>query len=152
MAKKVAAKKTVTKKATARKVAVKKVAVKKVAARKAPASKVTRKRTAASTPRKRTTARGTTARKRRISPEQALARTRELLAEKQQQDREPAPWQQLDQAHSGIPPQADGFQSSGAAAKQVDLHAAESRMKAIQGSMSARDRRNQGKRDHRGEE
>lgn len=44
-----------------------------------------------------------------------------------------------------------GFVSSEAAGKALELHAAESRMKAIQGSAGTQDRRSQGKRDHRGE-
>ena len=42
-------------------------------------------------------------------------------------------------------------QSTEAAGKALELHAGESRMKAIQGSAGTQDRRNQGKRDHRGE-
>lgn len=70
--------------------------------------------------------------------------------QKQQHDREPAPWQLLDETSPGNSPRP-GFQSDEAANKNVELHAAESRMKAIQGAAGVRDRRNQGKRDHRGE-
>nr|WP_229730973.1 hypothetical protein [Pseudoxanthomonas indica] len=99
---------------------------------------------------KRAGRRGTT--RKSVTPAQALAKTQALLARKRQHDREPAPWQQLDHGHNAAAPKESGAQSPAAANKQVELHAAESRMKAIQGSMSARDRRSQGKRDHRGDE
>jgi hypothetical protein len=85
-----------------------------------------------------------------ITPEQALEQARMLLEQKQEHDRQPAPWQQLD--HEGQPTsQASGFVSAEAAVRANELHAAESRLKAIQGSSGTQDRRNQGKRDHRGE-
>ncbi|WP_176520144.1 hypothetical protein [Pseudoxanthomonas wuyuanensis] len=83
-----------------------------------------------------------------MTPRQALARTRKLLEQKQQARREVQPWQLLDgapQAHASGP----ALQSPEAAGKALELHAGESRMKAIQGSVGTRDRRNQGKRDHR---
>ena len=42
-----------------------------------------------------------------------------------------------------------GFQSDEARAKAEELHAGESRMQAIQGSIGTQDRHNQGKRDSR---
>ena len=102
-------------------------------AAKASAKKVARKRT----PKK-------------ITPAQALANARSLLEQKLEHDRQPAPWQHLDQETHGATPEA-GFASAEAASKAHELHAAESRMKAIQGSAGTQDRRNQGKRDHRGE-
>ena len=86
----------------------------------------------------------------KITPEQALQTAKALLEQKQEHDRQPAPWQQLDENGHGSTP-GTGFVSSEAAAKALELHAAESRMKAIQGSSGTQDRRNQGKRDHRGE-
>jgi hypothetical protein len=76
-----------------------------------------------------------------------LAVTRKLLEQKQAHDRESQPWQLLDPHHAQMHEPA--LQSSEAAEKAVELHAAESRMKAIQGSAGTQDRRNQGKRDHR---
>ncbi|WP_225583166.1 hypothetical protein [Pseudoxanthomonas sp. PXM02] len=73
-----------------------------------------------------------------------------MLEQKQEHDRQPAPWQHLDHEGQGGAPGA-GFVSNEAAGKAMELHAAESRMKAIQGSAGTQDRRNQGKRDHRGE-
>ncbi|WP_408953908.1 hypothetical protein [Lysobacter sp. Hz 25] len=83
----------------------------------------------------------------RITPEQALANTRQLLEAKQEQAREAQPWQQLDSKHGQVP--QSGPQSPGAAQKAEELHAAESRMDAIQGSIGTQDRHNQGKRDNR---
>nr|WP_231118134.1 hypothetical protein [Lysobacter silvisoli] len=82
-----------------------------------------------------------------ITPEQALANTRQLLEAKQERDRQPAAWQQLDPGHGQVP--RDGPQSPSAAAKAEELHAGESRMQAIQGSIGTQDRHNQGKRDNR---
>lgn len=84
---------------------------------------------------------------RKITAQQALANTRELLAAKQKHDQEPQPWQALDPEHGHQP--NEGFQSASAAAKAEELHAAESRMQGIQGSISTHDRHNQGKRDNR---
>ena len=84
---------------------------------------------------------------RKPTPAQALARTKELLAQKQAHDREVQPWQQLDPQHTHVAEQ--GRQSLEAADKVTELHAAESRMKAIQGSIGTQDRHNQGKRDKR---
>lgn len=84
---------------------------------------------------------------RKPTPAQALARTKELLALKQVHDREVHPWQQLDRHHAHMAEQ--GHQSMAAADKAAELHAAESRMKANQGSAGTQDRHNQGKRDNR---
>lgn len=111
---------------------------KKVAARKKAAAKTaTAKNTIAAK-----------ATRRPLTPKQALKRTRKLLEEKQARDREPKPWETLGgtQPDPGQP----GYQSSSAARRSRELHAAESRIPAIQGSISTRDRINQGKRDHRG--
>lgn len=83
----------------------------------------------------------------RITPEQALANTRALLKAKQEHDRQPPPWQALD-GMPGAAPQA-GFQSDEAAQKATELHAGESRMQAIQGSVGTQGRHAQGKRDKR---
>ena len=87
-------------------------------------------------------------RKTAITPEQALAQTRELLQAKQQHDREPRAYQLLDeQAQPGHP--EPGYQSGSAKSKAQELHAGEVRLEPIHGSISTRDRRSQGKRDHR---
>ena len=83
----------------------------------------------------------------KITPEQALANTRALLEAKKEHDRQPQPWQMLDQ-HAG-PVDHAGYQSPEAADKAEQLHEGESRMQAIQGSISSTDRKNQGKRDAR---
>jgi hypothetical protein len=82
-----------------------------------------------------------------ITPEQALAQTRALLEAKQARDHEPKPWE----APGGGEPVAGspGYQSDSAARRAKRLHAAEARLPAIQGSVSTRDRVNQGKRDRR---
>ena len=87
-------------------------------------------------------------RKRGITPKQALANTLALLEAKQEHDRQPLPWQQFAAPHAHHPATPDS-QSPEAAQKAVELHAGESRMQAIQGSISTTDRRNQSKRDHR---
>ena len=76
-----------------------------------------------------------------------MANTRALLEAKQEHDREPQPWQALDSERSHVP--QPGFQSDEARAKAEELHAGESRMQAIQGSIGTQDRHNQGKRDSR---
>jgi hypothetical protein len=159
--KKAATKKAVAKK-TASKAATKKTVATKPLAKKA-ASKSTTKRAAApvkravKSPAKATTTQAarSTAKKtprparkpRGITPEQALANTRALLEAKQAHDREPPPWQLLETpgGHASPP----GFQSDEARIKAEELHAGESRMQAIQGSISTQDRHQQGKRDAR---
>ncbi|MCY7355788.1 MAG: hypothetical protein LH470_12085 [Lysobacter sp.] len=85
---------------------------------------------------------------RKITPEQALANTRALLEAKKEHDRQPQRWQLLDQ-QAGPVDHAAGYQSPEAADKADQLHEGESRMQAIQGSISSSDRKNQGKRDSR---
>lgn len=84
---------------------------------------------------------------RKISPEQALANTRGLLEAKRGHDRQQQSWQALGPAapHPG----SEGFQSPSAMDRAEELHAGESRMTAIEGSVSTRGRQEQGKRDHR---
>ena len=87
-------------------------------------------------------------RKRGITPKQARANTLSLLEAKQENDRQPPPWQQFTAPHAHHPTAPDS-QSPEAVQKAVELHAGESRMQAIQGSISTTDRRNQSKRDNR---
>lgn len=76
---------------------------------------------------------------------QALAITRKLLKDKQERDGQIPAWQQTSgESSGGLDP---GFQSSEARGKAQELHAGEIRLKPIHGSISTRDRRNQGKRD-----
>ena len=92
---------------------------------------------------------GKATRKRRITPEQALAQTQALLEAKQAQDAAPKPWQ--DAPGGGVSADGQpGYQSGAAKRRALRLHQAEARIPAIQGSVSTRDRINQGKRDHRG--
>lgn len=88
-------------------------------------------------------------RKRRITPEEALAQTQTLLEAKHARDSEPKPWEDI----GGTGPAAGepGYQSAGAERRARRLHAAEIRLPATQGSISTRDRVNQGKRDQRGQ-
>lgn len=150
--KKTAAKKAATKVArkqpaakTGRKTAAKKTAKKaaKKTAKKAagPVRKAAKKPAAGKAPARRTAAR------RRVSPEKALENTRRLLEAKHERDRTAQSWQALDPAVDHAP--EPGYQSSQAARKAQELHAGEARMAPIHGSISTRDRRNQGKRDHR---
>lgn len=179
-ARKTAPKKSATKKTTTRKTATRKTETKKVATRNASTGRVstgTRTVVEAGAPKKaaiakkaaskavmpsRRPATGAKSRKavrpaaggRRkaptLTPEQALARTRELLQAHQEHARETPAWRQLEDPHAA--PQAVGaadHASAEAEARLRELHAGESRMRAIQGSVSTHDRRNQRKRDHR---
>ncbi|MEN1939514.1 hypothetical protein WCE39_00200 [Luteimonas sp. MJ174] len=139
-----AAKQPATKKAATKKAATKKSAVENAAGAEAASPKTAPKRAAA-----RKTAARTAAAPRRLSPERALANTRKLLEAKQERDRSPQPWQSLDPGVEHVP--QPGYQSPQAASKAQDLHAGESRMASIHGSMSTTDRHNQGKRDGRGD-
>ena len=150
-----AAKKAAAKKTASKAVAKKTVASKPLAKKAASASTM---KGAARAPAKAagTRAAGSAAKKspsrparkpRGITPEQALANTRALLEAKQAHDREPPPWQSLE-TPGGQAPQS-GFQSDEARIKADELHAGESRMQAIQGSISTQDRHQQGKRDAR---
>jgi hypothetical protein len=96
--------------------------------------------TAKAPPRKRASRRGPT-------PERALENIRSLLEAKHERDRTPQPWQSLDPVADHTP--EAGYQSPQAASKAKELHAGEARLASIHGSISTRDRRNQGKRDHR---
>ena len=148
-AKKTAAKKTPVKKAVAKKAVAKKAVAKKPAAQKPAPKKAVAKKAAAKT----AAARKAPARKaasRRVSPQKALENTRSLLEAKHERDRTPQPWQSLDPVTDHVP-QA-GYQSPQAAGKAGELHAAEARLAPIHGSISTRDRRNQGKRDHRNDD
>ncbi|WP_024890534.1 hypothetical protein [Luteimonas huabeiensis] len=86
-------------------------------------------------------------RRARITPEQALERTRALLEAKQARDREPKPWEAVAHGEGGAA--QPGYQSDAAARRAEQLHEAEARLPAIHGSNSTRDRLNQGRRDHR---
>jgi len=79
---------------------------------------------------------------------QALRSTRKVLEAKQAEARQAKPWQDAG-GHGGQVP-SDGFQSGAAARRAGDLHAAESRLPAIHGSIGTRGRINQGKRDSKG--
>jgi hypothetical protein len=83
-----------------------------------------------------------------LTPERALARTRELLQVHQEQARQTPAWRLLEEPHAAHP-EGEGHAPAEVAAKIQELHAGESRMRAIQGSASTHDRRNQRKRDHR---
>jgi hypothetical protein len=76
-----------------------------------------------------------------------LANTRRLLEAKQAHDRQPPPWQQFDAAQKQVP--KTGYQSAEAEEKARELHEGESRLPAIEGSVSTSDRRHQAKRDGR---
>lgn len=82
-----------------------------------------------------------------ISPKRALANTRKLLEAKQARERDGQPWQTLDPQQDHLP--EAGYQSGHAGEVAENLHAAESRIPSIQGSISTRDRKNQGRRDRR---
>lgn len=127
-----------------------KTATGKAVAAKAGASGGGANKTAKTSARK--TAKKTAERKsatRKLTPKQALKRTRALLEAKQARDREPKPWETLG-GHGPDAAGQPGFQSGTAARRALELHAGEARIPAIQGSISTRDRINQGKRDHRG--
>jgi hypothetical protein len=158
-AKKTAFKKAAVKKSAAKKTAVNKTAAKKTAAKKTAAKKASPRKTAPATsragksaPEKARTGKAVPAKRARkaskapISPDQALANTRALLEAKKRHDREGAAWQHLDGAAS---PPAGRYQSPEARSRAEELHAGESRMTAIEGSISTRDRKNQAKRDKR---
>lgn len=85
---------------------------------------------------------------RKITPKQALRRTRKVLAAQQARAREPQPWQ--DPAVHGGQVAGEGYQSGAAARKAEARHAGEARLPAIQGSIATRGRISQGKRDSKG--
>lgn len=119
-------------------------ATKKAAGKKATAKKAATGKAAKKTPKK--AARKKAARK--VTAKQALRSTRKVLEAKQAEARQPKPWQDIG-GHAGQVA-GDGFQSGAAAHRAADLHAAESRLQAIHGSVGTRDRINQGKRDSKG--
>ena len=141
------AKKAATKRTTARKAPTKRTSAKKATTKRTTAKKAaTRRTTARKTTAKKTATRRTTAKK-AITPKQALANTRKLLAQKQAQARATPPWQALDDHHDQAP--HAGFQSDGARVQAEELHEAEARLQGTHGSISTHDRHNQGKRDQR---
>jgi len=104
----------------------------------------------------RDTDRGTsrTRKPHRITPEEALENTQELLATKQERDREPPPWRELDTEHGQsardqATPERTMEQEAEANARAEELHRAEIRLKANQGSVNQRDRHRQGRNDAR---
>ncbi|KGO99463.1 hypothetical protein [Novilysobacter defluvii] len=77
-----------------------------------------------------------------ITPEQAMENTRELLERKNE-----AAQQQASQDQPGS--DAGRYQDEQARLKAQELHHGEMRLQANQGSISTRDRHNQGRRDSR---
>jgi len=145
-----AAKRKPVEKPAARQAAKKTAATGKATGRKTTAAKTAAaKRTAAGSARKAAST-SRKPRKRKLTPEQALAQTRALLEAKHAREAEPRPWQDARDVHAATGGQP-GFQSDSAARRALRLHAAEARIPAIQGSISTIDRINQGKRDHRGQ-
>lgn len=138
-----ARKAAVGKSTPARKAAENKAAVTKPAARKRAA------RTSAAEATGEPATRPDTRPRKRVSRARALDNTRRLLEEQQQRARAALPWHALDPVVDHAP-QA-GYQSQEASGQALRLHQGESRMASIHGSSSTRDRRNQGKRDHRGD-
>lgn len=139
----------VAKKATKKTV---KKAPKKAAKAAKKTAKKTAKKAAGKTVSKQATrkaAKKTAAAKRKVTPSQALRSTLKVLEAKQEEARQPKPWQDAT-AHGGQVG-SDGFQSSSAAHRAEELQAAASRMPAIHGSAGTRGRINQGKRDSKGE-
>ena len=151
MATKTAAKKAATQRASAADHAPARTSTAKTvgkAARKMPASATATAGPSQTRSSPRTATSGDSSRKpRKITPQQALANTHELLDAKREHERQPQPWQALDPVQSHIA--NAGFQSPSAMEKAEELHAGESRQAAIQGSISTQDRHNQGKRDNR---
>jgi hypothetical protein len=84
---------------------------------------------------------------RKITPEQALENTNTLLKAKQARARATPPWRALGSNAGAVP--APEFQSDEARVQATTLHKAEMDLDAIQGDISSRDRRKQGKRDSR---
>ncbi|QDW65889.1 hypothetical protein [Luteimonas granuli] len=134
---------TVKKASTPKKAATMKSPARKTAARTAAGSAVPAKKAARRETRRAGKAMGT------VTPEGALESTRRLLEAKQERDRSPRPWHSL--GHAADPVPEPGYQSPQAASKAQELHAGESRMTPIHGSISTHDRHNQGKRDSRGD-
>lgn len=85
--------------------------------------------------------------KRSITPKRALENTRKLLAQQSEQAAQPKSWDGL--GTPGTAQATPGYQSPQARSKALAHHAGETRQASINGSISTRDRKNQGKRDHR---
>lgn len=128
------------------KAAAKKPAAGRKAAKKAPAKKTTAKKTTRAA--KKAAGKKPARKTGKVTAKQALRSTRKVLEAKQEQARQPKPWQ--DATSLGGQVSSDGFQSGTAARRAEDLHAAESRLPAIHGSVGTRGRINQGKRDSKG--
>ena len=144
---------TVAKKAGAKTAAAKKTAAKTATAKPSAASSAKAKKTAVRKSAAKSASRGAadgaakTKSKRTISPERALKNTRKLLEQHNAEASQPKPWDTL--GHEGTAQATPGFQSPQARSKALALHAGETRQAPINGSISTRDRKNQGKRDHR---
>lgn len=82
-----------------------------------------------------------------ITPEKALKNTRKLLKARKAEAQSAKPWETI--GVDGAAEAAPEFQSPRARSKVLDLHAAEIRQTPIQGSISTRGRKSQGKRDNR---
>ncbi|MFO7338685.1 MAG: hypothetical protein C0P65_002575 [Lysobacteraceae bacterium] len=91
-------------------------------------------------------------RRRRPTPEQSLAASRELLQARRQQARQVPPWRRLEQGGTAVPQagEAGGAATPAEGATVQALHEAETRLPAQHGSTGTHDRRNQRKRDRRG--
>lgn len=90
-----------------------------------------------------------TRRPRKPTPEEALQRTHELLEAHNEQAKQVPAWRLLEGGQGGGTVPAPTEASPELAARQNELHMAETRSKAIQGSASIQDRRNQRRRDQR---
>ncbi len=83
-----------------------------------------------------------------ITAKGALDNTRALLEAKQQRERQPPAYLEMD-TQAGTEQPSPGFQSGTAKSKALELHEGEMRMEPIHGSISTHNRRNQGNRDKR---
>lgn len=135
-----------TEQAAAKKPATGRKVAKKATAKKATAKKATAKKTTRAA--KKTAGKKSARKAGKVTAKQALRSTRKVLKAKQEEARQPKAWQ--DTASHGGQVSSDGFQSGTAARRAEDLHAAESRLPAIHGSVGTRGRINQGKRDSKG--
>ncbi len=85
--------------------------------------------------------------KKTITPKRALANTRALLEAKKKRDRQPPAYLAID-THAGSEATNPGFQSGTAKSRSLDMHESEMRMEPIHGSVSTKNRVNQGERDN----
>jgi hypothetical protein len=83
-----------------------------------------------------------------ITAQEAMENTRDLLAAKQARARKPPAWQELDHTQHAKAAKP-GFESEAARDRAVELHQDEMRLQATEGSISDRDRHQQGRRDSR---